>query len=248
MHVLIPVHIAAAILALLAGSAALASRKGAKLHRRSGRMFAAAMLVMFSTAVAIGVVKSERNLVLVLSSVVGGYLVATSWATARKGDGTAGSVELLGLGVILSCVAAYVFLGVMAAGSPTGRYAGLGQTIILPNLAITALAASLDLSFLYRRRLAPGQRLARHVWRMCAAMFLVVSAFLGDGQGQSPVPDVIRQSPIAMMGPVAVIGMMVFWLLRLRFPERHRRAAAWFAARRRGRGARNHLQQHGERS
>lgn len=222
MQALVPVHIAAACVALLSGTVALTSGKGTLLHRRAGMTFGVSMLVMFTTAVLIGAFKADPNLVLVLSSVVGGYLVATSWATARRHDGHAGAFENWALGLIAACMAVYAFLSIKAAMSPTGRFAGLGQAIILPNLAIAGLAASLDLSFIRRGKLPARQRLARHVWRMCAGLFIVTTAFLGDGQGQSPIPDVVRRSPVLLLAPAAVLFVMIFWLLRLRFP-------AWYS-------------------
>src|SRR5688500_15162782 len=95
---LIPIHITGGAVALLAGAAALfIARKGTPLHARAGNAFFAAMLVLGGTGAVIAALKPERGTIVI--GLLTCYLVATSWATARRRDGMAGRFELGGLAV-----------------------------------------------------------------------------------------------------------------------------------------------------
>ena len=54
MLVLLPVHIAAGTLSVLAGAAALLFRKGGRAHRAAGSVFVVSMTVMAVTAAMLG--------------------------------------------------------------------------------------------------------------------------------------------------------------------------------------------------
>jgi hypothetical protein len=206
-------HVAAGSIGLLSGAAALSVRKGGSLHARAGTAFFAAMLAMAGTGAAIAASISERG-----TAVIGlftCYLVTTSWLTARRRDGVAGGFELAGLAVALSCAAAMLAFGLLASNSPTGRFDSLPAAAHYPFAVLAALAASLDLNFILRGRLARQQRIARHLWRMCAAFAIAAfSFFLGQ---QDTFPGAWRGLAIWFVPPFAVLAAMVFWLVRVRF-------------------------------
>ena len=92
MSVLTWIHIAGGTFALLAGTVAVAARKGCPLHARAGTWFLASMLVLGVTASILARLKAEPE------SGLGGlivcYFVATSWVAARRRDGTTGRFEI----------------------------------------------------------------------------------------------------------------------------------------------------------
>jgi hypothetical protein len=89
-----------------------------------------------------------------------------------------------------------------------------------------ALAAALDLNFILRGGVSGVQRIARHAWRMCAALLIAAfSFFLGQ---QKVMPELIQGSPLLFVPPLAVLTAMIFWLLRIRFSK----AFKWVAPRR----------------
>jgi len=220
-------HVAAGSAALIAGAAALTLRKGGRSHARAGTVFFAAMLAMAGTGAAVAIALPERG-----TAVIGlftGYLVATSWATARRRDGVAGGFERAGLAVALACAAAMLGFGLLASASPTGRFDSLPAAAHYPFALLAALAAGLDLNFILRGRLARHQRIARHLWRMCAALAIAAfSFFLGQ---QDEFPAAWRGLAIWFVPPFAVLAAMVFWLVRVRFtaafdrPSAERRSA-----------------------
>jgi uncharacterized membrane protein len=212
-------HVVAGSAALLAGGAALSVRKGGRLHAKAGTIFFATMLAMAGTGALIAAVKPERGTAVI--GIFTCYLVATSWRTARRRDGRAGGFELAGLAVALACAAAMLGFGLLASNSPDGRFDSLPAAAHYPFAFIASLAACLDLNFVLRRQIERHQRIARHLWRMCAALAIAAfSFFLGQ---QDEFPAAWRGLAIWFVPPFAVLAAMVFWLVRVRFAAAFRR-------------------------
>jgi hypothetical protein len=206
-------HVAAGSAGLIAGAAALSVRKGGRLHARAGTAFFAAMLAMAGTGAAIAAWGSERGTAAI--GLFTCYLVTTSWLTARRRDGVAGGFERAGLAVALACAGAMLAMGLLASASPNGRFDSLPAAAHYPFALLAALAAGLDLNFILRGRLARHQRVARHLWRMCAALAIAAfSFFLGQ---QDEFPIAWRGLAIWFAPPLVVLAAMAFWLVRVRF-------------------------------
>jgi hypothetical protein len=224
MHPLLPIHIAAGGIALIAGGAALVARKGGRPHGRIGTWFFAAMLVMAGTGSIIALAKPERGTAVI--AILTCYLVATSWMAARNRDGRAGGFEIGGFAVALACAAAMLTFGLLGLREPNGRLDSLPAAIHFPFAALAALAAALDLNFILRRELSGVQRIGRHLWRMSAALLIAAfSFFLGQ---QRSMPLFIQGSPLLFLPPLAVLATMIFWIFRARFSK----AFHWVAPRR----------------
>ncbi len=72
-----------------------------------------------------------------------------------------------------------------------------------------------------RGGLAGAQRLTRHLWRMCVAMFMATASFF---LGQAKLfPPGVRQSGVLALPVLLVIGALVYWLVRVRLWPRLRR-------------------------
>jgi uncharacterized membrane protein len=214
-------HVAAGSSALLAGAAALTVAKGGRLHAKAGTIFFAAMLAMAGSGAAIAASISERGTAVV--GIFTCYLVATSWVTARRREGRAGGFERASLAVALACAAAMLTFGLVAANSATGKFDSLPAAAHYPFAFLAALAAGLDLNFILRGRLERHQRIARHLWRMCAALAIAAfSFFLGQ---QDEFPAAWRGLAIWFAPPLAVLATMVFWLVRVRFTAAFARRA-----------------------
>lgn len=206
-------HVAAGSAALVAGGSALALRKGGPLHAKAGTIFFATMLAMAGTGAVIAAAKPERGTAVI--GVFTCYLVATAWASARRRDGKAGGFELAGLAVASACAAAMLGFGLLASASPSGRFDSLPAAAHYPFAFLAALAAGLDLNFILRGRLDRHQRIARHLWRMCAALAIAAfSFFLGQ---QDEFPAAWRGLAVWFVPPSAVLAAMAFWLVRVRF-------------------------------
>jgi hypothetical protein len=208
---LLPIHIAAGMVAILLGAVAIAVRKGGVRHMWAGTGFAAAMIVLGITASILEPFRTPQP-----GSPITGlfvcYFVATSWVTARRRDGTTGKFEMLACAVALSTAA------VMIWAALTGRSTtpvGSGPVFILAGLCL--VAGLLDLRVVLRKRLTAGERIRRHLWRMCFAFFIATgSFFLGQ---QKVMPVVVRGSPLLFVLAFAPFAVMLFWLVRLRFAK-----------------------------
>lgn len=215
MQALTLFHVVAGTAALAAGGAALAARKGGSLHRVVGTIFFAAMLAMGASGSVMAALKPERGTAVI--GLVSCYLVLTSWRTARHRSGTAGTWEYASLAAALGLLATMVFFASEAAASPTGRLDSLPAAAHYPFVGLAAVAALLDLNFVLRRRLSPRQRVARHVWRMCAALLIAVfSFFLGQ---QDEFPERLQGLFVWHLPGIATLAAMTFWLVRLRFAQ-----------------------------
>jgi hypothetical protein len=202
-------HIGAGLMALAAGAAAAAARKGGSLHGLAGTGFCVSMLVLGTTAALLEPFRSPPG------SPVGGimvcYFVVTGWLTARRREGGPGRTEKIACALVLAGAAATVWSGFTGATTPAGR----GP--IFAFAAICLLAGLLDINAIARSSPTAVQRLARHLWRMCFAFFIATgSFFLGQ---QDVLPQWARGSPFLFALAFAPFGLMLFWLVRLRFPD-----------------------------
>jgi hypothetical protein len=156
------------------------------------------------------------------SSIVAGglafYLVATGWATVRRKPGTHGSFD------VAACVAGSgtavmgIVFGWEAMASPNGRLDGQSCEPAFFFAAIAAFGAAGDLRLYLQGGIAGARRIARHLWRLCAAFLLAaLSFFLGQ---QQLFPPVLRGSLLLLIPELAIVALMAYWLIRTRWPRR----------------------------
>lgn len=208
MNILLWVHVAGGIAALLAGSLAAAAGKGGTVHVRFGTWFFGSMLILGASAAILAWVKEDPD------PGHGGlltcYFVATGWTAARRRDGRTGRFEVVACALVLAAAAMILwsaFAG--AATTPAGR------APLIASAAVCLLAGLLDLNAILRRKLTPTQRISRHVWRTCVAFFLATGSFF-IGQ-QDVLPAAVRGSPLLLTLGFAPLALLAFWLIRIRF-------------------------------
>jgi uncharacterized membrane protein len=212
-------HIVAGTGALLSGAAALALAKGGRLHAQAGSVFVGAMALLMVSAAIMAIMKPDR--ISTGTSLFTLYLVVTSWMTAR-GRGIAGRFELFGFFWACVCVALCLTFGIMGSLTPNGHLDKIPATVGFVFAGMAALAGALDLNFLLRRTLSQKQRIGRHLWRMCAALlFSALSFFMGQ---QKAMPVAVQGSPALFLPIVAIMGSMIFWMIKTRFTRYLERA------------------------
>lgn len=206
------IHIIAGLLALASGAVALYAAKGSPLHRRSGALFAGAMLVLTSTAVFMATFLSPNR-----GNVVAGmltfYLVSTSLLTVRR---TVAQSRRLVAGFMLVALAAgaYAFgLGVEAAGSATGMVDRIPAAPLFMFAVVGLMAAALDARMLLAGHIEGAHRLARHLWRMGFAMWIATASFFLGQAKFFPAP--IRESGVLAIPVLLVAGTLLYWLVRV---------------------------------
>jgi uncharacterized membrane protein len=204
-------HVGAGCVAILAGAAALSVRKGERLHRRFGTAFFVAMLIMGAFATVLSVLRQPGT---IIGSLFVLYLVASGWATVRRPEGTVGRFEKFALLVVAGCAAGELILGMTASNSPNGRFLGYPAALYYVVGSIATLAVVGDLRMILRAGISGAARIARHLWRMCFALFFATgSFFLGQ---QKVMPAFMHGSAVLVVLGVAPLVLMLFWLLRVR--------------------------------
>jgi hypothetical protein len=210
---LLLLHIIGGTLGILSGFVAVSLCKGSRWHGMAGNVFFISMLTMSGCGAYMALMKSQ------VSNVFGGlltfYLVATAWVTARRRDGGTGIYGWVGLLAALGLGAVMVSFGVAAAMSPTGTKADApaGMYLVFGSLAL--LAAAGDIRMLLRGGVFGAQRVARHLWRMCFALFVASgSLFLARPH---LFPAVLSKTHVLLVPGFLPLILMIFWLVRVRF-------------------------------
>ena len=220
------VHISAGSLGILSGFGALAVTKGEPMHRALGTVFFIAMLIMSGMGAVLAVFVPQRATIVI--GIFTFYLVATAWAAVKRPEGTIGRFEIAAFLVVLGSAVTLVVLGLMAAASPTGRLDGFPPFLHYIFAGFATIAAVSDLRVISRGGISGGPRIARHLWRMCAALLLAsFSFFMGQ---QKVMPLFMRGSPILFAPELIVLGAMIFWLLYVGVAKRYKQSPGVIAS------------------
>ena len=214
---LLPIHIIAGVIGLVAGAIALSARKGAKLHRKGGMIFVYAMMIVAITGTVMGALISE--MAAVIPGMITFYLVLTSWLTVRRPALNSHWIHfgamLLGLTV---SIASFSY-GLIADGQPTVLYFIFGAVALLATLGDVRMMA---------RGIQGAPRIARHLWRMCMALFLAaISLFIGQAQ---VFPELLRNSGLLPVPVLLVLFVMFYWLVRVLFTKWRPQAQIYISA------------------
>jgi hypothetical protein len=211
---------------MLSGFVAVFLRKGSRGHGIAGNVFVVTMLSLGATGTYLAVLKSQPGNI--LGGMLTFYLVATAWLTARRSDGKPGMIDWGALLVVLAVAAAQLTFGVEAAMSPTGlKYDYPPGPYFIFGL-VAALAAVGDIRVLVRGGISGGQRLARHLWRMCFALFIAAaSIFLAR---QQLFPAVMRRTGVLVVLSFLPLMLMIFWLGRVFLAKAYKKGHAEFVA------------------
>lgn len=207
---LLALHLAGGALAIGSGFVTLYAAKGAALHRRSGTIFAYAMLSTPFTGAAVMAAGGRTSPANVLAGLLTTYLVITALTTvsARSARVQRLDRDAMVAALTFGIVGVASALGILALAGPSGR----GLAIALLIVGGVALPAGLgDRRMIRAGGLGPAPRLKRHLWRMCLALFIVLASFVFARR----VPEALRVLPIRLI-PFVVPVTMSIWLWRLR--------------------------------
>ena len=212
---LLALHIGGAAVGLVSGGAAMVFRKGGRLHRAAGNVFFVAMLTMSGVGAAVAPFLPEDQVPNTMVGLFTFYLVATAWATVKRGPGRTGRFEVAAVSLALGAAAAGVALAWASAHSahPLPQPQG---TVLYIFAAVATLAAASDISVIRRGGLSGTPRITRHLWRMSTALLIAA----GSAGGQPKViPHFLRGSPITLLPMFVVLVAMIYWLIRMRTPS-----------------------------
>lgn len=215
-------HIAGGTVGLLAGTVAVFSAKGARLHRVAGTVFLASMLVMagFADYLAVAIPDQIPNFLVGTFTI---YLVATAWMAVRRKEGTIGSAEKIACAVILCLCLPFVTLAFeLATGlRPFLRSAvpleGPVRIAIYSFTLLFALAAIGDVRMLWAGGITGVRRIGRHLWRMCLGLAMAAGSAFTNGLPRLLPHGVHVPLSLLFVPQLAVLAVLVFWAVRVRF-------------------------------
>lgn len=213
-------HIVTATIGLVAGAIALFSKKGTTLHKNSGKFFAAGM-VMIGTAGATLAYMINRPETLI-TGIMMIYLVGTATAAIKRKENETGLFEISALALAISTAIAASYFGYAASNGEIQLTGRTPAGFYYFQATLLAFFSTLDIRVIIRGGVSGAQRIVRHVWRMCLALLIAVTAiFLGNTHIFS---DVIRNSNILFAPSLIVIVLMIYWMIRVTFTDRYRSA------------------------
>ena len=213
---LLSIHICAGGLAIVLGALALLVKKGGTIHRRSGLLFVYSMLVLGATAALLGFRKSPTD-----GNVFGGlmtvYFVGTALTTVRPLSASTRHSNVAALTVAVGLAFVDIAGGVKAFNSPLGLLNGVPFVMHFFIAGVMILAAAGDVR-LMRFGVPRGEsRLARHLWRMCFALFIAAGSFFSIRERVARIlPERFTTAPMRALPILLVFGAMFYWLWRVR--------------------------------
>ena len=220
MHLLLPIHIAAGGLAIVLGAVALIVKKGGTIHRRSGLLFVYAMLVMGFSASILALRNSPTDGNLIAGLMIA-YFVGTALTTVRPVSPWTRRINAAALTVVVGLALVSIVGGVKAFNSPLLSPGGVPfrtigvMSFILATVMI--LAAAGDVRILRSGMPRGGPRLARHLWRMCFALFIAAGSFFSIRERVTKIlPEPFTSGPMRALPILLLFGAMFYWLWRVR--------------------------------
>jgi hypothetical protein len=213
LWLVLAVHFAAGLAAIVAGTIALAVTKGGRPHKQSGLAFTWAMVVLGLTAAGIGTYEDRPGQV--FAGLLAAYLVFTAMTTVKPLPGIGRRVNVALMVLAFGYAVTSLFGGVREWLDPTIPV--IGRPRVVPPLVIGTvmlLASFGDLRAIRAGGLQGSRRLARHLWRMCFALFIATgSLFLGQ---MKFIPEPVRIVPLLLVLAFAPIPLLLYWMWRVR--------------------------------
>ncbi len=171
MEYLLPIHILAGTIALLAAAFAICSEKGKKIHITTGQTYYWGMVGIFLTALPMSIITS--NIFLFLIAFFSFYLAFAGRRFAQNRKGIASIVDWIAVGLM---IAAGLGMWVLALFYSIENNS---QSIILTIFGFIAIALGYTDYKTYKQQEATGKkRIARHLTNMLAGTIAVVTAVL----------------------------------------------------------------------
>ncbi|HMG04406.1 MAG TPA: hypothetical protein VK581_03035 [Chthoniobacterales bacterium] len=204
---LLPIHVAAGGLALVLGAVALLVKKGGTIHRRSGLLFVYAMLVMGISAAILGNI----------GGLMAAYFVVTALTTVRPVSPWTRGINVAALAVAVGLALLDILGGAKAFNSPRGLLNGVPFGMLFFIAAVMILAAIGDVRIMRFGLPRGGPRLARHLWRMCFALFIAAGSFFSIRERVAKIlPEPFTTAPMRALPILLIFGAMFYWLWRVR--------------------------------
>lgn len=213
-------HIVAGALAIVLGAIALSVKKGGGVHRRSGMLFVWAMIVMGVTASALEFLQGA-GVTNVVAAVLSLYFVGTAVTTVRPPSRWTRLINAAALTVAVVLAVLALLGGLRNIDNPGLSSGGVPlRTIAVMSFVLAtvlSLAAIGDVRVMRRGMPRGGARLARHLWRMCFALFIAAGSFFSIRERVAKIlPEPFTSGPMRALPILLLFSAMFYWLWRVR--------------------------------
>lgn len=212
--IMLVTHVLGGAIALASGFLAIVVTKGGRLHRRAGMVFVVAMLVM---SVFGSIVASYEMKLTAIGALLTAYFVLTGLDTVRP-IASLGRSQRIALAAVALLIALFEWTtGTIAFGRPHAAINGVPGEMMLFLGTVAFLGAVGDVRVMRADGIRGTRRVARHLWRMCFALFIASgSFFLGQ---MKFVPAPLRNLPLMMLLGVSPLLALLYWMWRIRFRQ-----------------------------
>jgi uncharacterized membrane protein len=206
MSPMLGVHILGGAVAIVSGFTALFVGKGSSLHRGSGQVFVAAMVVLGLTAVPLGNIGGGLMAV---------YFVVTAFTTMRPVS------RNLDIGLMLFALA-FGLLSI-ADGMTTllsGKMFkdGVPAPMMLFLGTVMLLASWGDYKVIRRGPIRGSPRIIRHLWRMCFSLWIAAGSFFTIRERvETILPDPFLGFWTRMIPVLLPLIAIFYWLWRIKY-------------------------------
>lgn len=209
-------HAAAGSLGLVAGSVAIATRKGGTWHRRSGQVFVFAMVAMGLSAVGISLYEQKES---VGGGALAAYFVFTGWTTVRQHPALGRRVDITLMILAFLFAAAGFARGFEALGRPRHQIDGVPAGMHFFLSTVILLAAIGDARMIRSGALRGACRLGRHLWRLCFGLFIATGSFIAQLVRMSFMPAWSRGLPAILLLAAGPLVVLLYWMWRVRLRQ-----------------------------
>ncbi len=125
--------------------------------------------------------------------------------------------ESASLAVAVGLAVGDILAGVEAFNSPGGLRNGVPFLMLFFIATVMLVAAIGDVRIMRFGVPRGGPRLARHLWRMCFALFIAAGSFFSVRERVAKIlPEPFTTAPMRALPILLVFGAMFYWLWRLR--------------------------------
>ena len=207
-------HFGAALLALAAGTIALAVAKGGRLHKQSGIVFTWAMITTGILAAVLSAYEGKS----VVGAIFACYLVFTAMTTVKPLPRAGRRIDVALMIFAIATAALLLVQGVVVWQKPHHMFAGVPAGMIFFLGTVCLFAAIGDLRMIREGGLQGTRRLARHLWRMCFGLFIATGSFFIGQMKFIPAP--IRVVPLLFVLGIAPLVILLYWMWRVRLQRR----------------------------
>jgi hypothetical protein len=182
-------------------------------------LFVYAILLMGVTGTALALIRDKAPAVNIPAAMLTSYAAFTALTAVRPSLAGLRSLNLATLLIALAVGTASLAFGVEAIMNG-GERDGIPAFPFFMFGSVGLLGAFGDYRVVTRGARTGTVKVARHLWRMCFALFV---ASISLSVRTQIVPRAIRGYPVLMIPVIAVLVTMIYWLWRIRRRKTFRR-------------------------